>query len=169
VPVYFTTNNSGDRLLDLFLTNKSSLVKNMATIPGISDHNIILADCGVTAEIPKGNPRKVHLFTKANWEAIRAAATKFQQAYMSNHNHRSVTDNYTCIKAFITDTVNEHVPSKNIGTKYMSTMAKHHHQANVSEETKAIQKGEEVQPKQRLGDVQNLQVFRPEDDQAHQE
>ena len=33
------------RVLDLFCTNKPSLVKAMSTIPGIFDHDAIVADC----------------------------------------------------------------------------------------------------------------------------
>ena len=34
----------GQNLLDLFCCNKSSLVKACISIPGISDHSIVLAD-----------------------------------------------------------------------------------------------------------------------------
>ena len=35
----------GQNLLDLFCCNKLSLVKSITSIPGISDHNIVLTDC----------------------------------------------------------------------------------------------------------------------------
>ena len=43
----------GQNLLDLFCCNKSSLVKACISIPGISDHNIVLADCDLKATINK--------------------------------------------------------------------------------------------------------------------
>jgi hypothetical protein len=33
-----------NNILDLFLTNQPSIVKSCNTIPGISDHNIIIVD-----------------------------------------------------------------------------------------------------------------------------
>jgi len=36
------------RVLDLFYTNKPSLVKAMSTIPGISDHDAVVADCDIS-------------------------------------------------------------------------------------------------------------------------
>ena len=39
-----TKQNSG---LDLFCANKAGLVKSTSTIPGISDHDIIAADCDI--------------------------------------------------------------------------------------------------------------------------
>ena len=46
-------------LLDLFCCNKSSLVKACISIPGISDHSIVLTDCDLKATINKKPPRKV--------------------------------------------------------------------------------------------------------------
>ena len=48
-----------DAILELFCTNKSSLVNSIHTIPGISDHDgIILADMSIKAVVNKKPPRK---------------------------------------------------------------------------------------------------------------
>ena len=49
-----------DNLLDLFFTNKPTLVKSVTTIPGISDHEIVLADCDIKPIINKRAPRYIH-------------------------------------------------------------------------------------------------------------
>ena len=41
----------GQNLLDLFCCNKLSLVKSCISIPGISDHSIVLADCNLKTPI----------------------------------------------------------------------------------------------------------------------
>ena len=41
----------GQNLLDLFCCNKPSLVKSITSIPCISDHNIVLADCKLKPSI----------------------------------------------------------------------------------------------------------------------
>ena len=51
----------GQNLLDLFCCNKPSLVKACISIPGISDHSIVLADCDLKATINKKPPRKVFI------------------------------------------------------------------------------------------------------------
>ena len=45
----------GQNLLDLFCCNKPSLVKSITSIPGISDHNIVLADCKLKPSINNNN------------------------------------------------------------------------------------------------------------------
>ena len=49
----------GQNAMDLFCSNKPSLVKVCVSIPGISDHSIVLADCDLNATINKKPPRKV--------------------------------------------------------------------------------------------------------------
>ena len=41
----------GQNLLDLFCCNKPSLIKFINSIPGISDHNIVLADWNTTPDL----------------------------------------------------------------------------------------------------------------------
>ena len=52
-------------LLDLFCCNKHSLVKACISIPGISDHIIVLADCELKATMNKKPPREVYQWSKA--------------------------------------------------------------------------------------------------------
>ena len=64
-------------LLDLFIYNKPSLVKACISIPGISDHSIILADCDLKATINKKPPRKVYPWSKADWKLIKEQTVMF--------------------------------------------------------------------------------------------
>ena len=61
----------GQNLLDLFCCNKPSLVKTCISIPGISDHSIVLADCNLKTPITKEKPqRRVYRWSKADWLKI---------------------------------------------------------------------------------------------------
>ena len=48
----------GQNLLDLFCCNKPSIVKTCISIPGISDHSTVLADCNLKTPITKKNTKK---------------------------------------------------------------------------------------------------------------
>ena len=68
-------------LLDLFATNKPSLVSEISNIPGIStanDHNIIVVDSDVKPQISKTPPRKVYRWHKADLDALRRDAALFR-------------------------------------------------------------------------------------------
>ena len=60
----------GQNLLDLFCCNKPPLVKSHISIPGISDHSIVLADCDLKATINKKPPRKGYQWSKADWQLM---------------------------------------------------------------------------------------------------
>ena len=60
-----------NNILDLFLTNQPSLVKSCNTIPGISDHNMIIVDTDLKPRYNKPKRREINIFKKANWDQIR--------------------------------------------------------------------------------------------------
>ena len=58
-----------DALLDLFFTNNESLVSSIKTTPGISianEHEAIVVDLSLRAELCKTAPHKVYLWSKVN-------------------------------------------------------------------------------------------------------
>ena len=53
-------------ILDLYFTTYPSLVKSCYTVPGISDHHMVVVDCDVKPRFKKTN-RKLYIYKKANW------------------------------------------------------------------------------------------------------
>ena len=92
-----------DNTLDLWLTNKQpSLMKQCNSIPGISDHDIVLADSDFKAKINKKAPHKIHLWAKADWDNLRSKTYLFS----------TVEQNYQEFPNHIKKVIVEHVPSK---------------------------------------------------------
>ena len=60
---FFTRN---DKILDLLCTNKPDLFSDIRSIPGISDHKIILADCDLKPVVCKKPPRTIYLWNKVD-------------------------------------------------------------------------------------------------------
>ena len=58
----------GSNTLYLLLTTVPAKVSNETNAPGISDHNCPIAELDVKPTRRKQTPRKVPIFTKANWE-----------------------------------------------------------------------------------------------------
>ena len=76
----------GQNLLDLFCCNKPSLVKSCISIPGISDHSIVLADCDLKTPISNKPQRRVYRWSKADWLKIKGLTTTFV-AFWGYHIH----------------------------------------------------------------------------------
>ena len=80
---------SGHNLLDLFCCNKPSLVKACISIPGISDHSIVLADCDLKVTINKKQPRKAYQWSKADCQLVKEQTVIFATQFMASFNQDS--------------------------------------------------------------------------------
>lgn len=75
-----------DSFLDLFLTNRPSLVNRTEPLPGLSDHDtIILINSDIIAKRQRPVKRKVHLWKKANQDDISSACRTFSEGFVNRH------------------------------------------------------------------------------------
>ena len=100
------------KLLDLFFTNKPTLVKTVSAIPGISDHEIVLADCNIKPTINKRAPRFIHQWRKADWEKLKSETISYGAHFIAGAAARTVSVNYQIFKQFIQDTIDQYVPER---------------------------------------------------------
>ncbi|CAH1273930.1 Hypp5238 [Branchiostoma lanceolatum] len=107
------------RLLDLFVTSKPSLVKSLATLPGIAyDHDVIVADSDIIPAYTKKAPRKIHIFSKANWGKIRELFGAFAKELTKNINQHTVEENWSTLKNMIHELISSYVPSKTTSRRH---------------------------------------------------
>jgi len=67
------------RVLDLFCTNKPGLTKSLHGLPGLSDHDIVCADCHVRARIIRKPTMKIYLWSKTDWIELKARMIRVQR------------------------------------------------------------------------------------------
>ena len=58
-------------VLDLFITNSPSFIKNINLFPGISDHKIVYVESTLQIENPKHHSGKIYLFNSGDWDSFR--------------------------------------------------------------------------------------------------
>ncbi len=106
-------------ILDLFLVNKPGCVKNVTTIPGISDHTgIILTDCDIKPTFPKSQPREISLFSRANWEAMKEETVAFQQKFVEEIGNKDIDTCWDEFKRHIDSIIAKYVPTKKSSRRY---------------------------------------------------
>ena len=66
-----TTPTRGSNILDIFVTNRPSLVEMCDTIDGISDHEAVLVVSSVLANLFHPSKRLIYLWAQADFNAIR--------------------------------------------------------------------------------------------------
>ena len=101
-----------NNLLDLFFTNKPTLVKSVSAVPGISDHEIVLAYCNIKLTINKLAPCYIHQWRKADWEKLKLETISFGENFITGAAARTVSENYQIFKQFIQDSINKYVPKR---------------------------------------------------------
>ena len=60
-----------NNILDVFITNRPSLVKQCYPQPGISDHEVVYVESYIKAPIQQGHKRKLYNWSKADLEKFK--------------------------------------------------------------------------------------------------
>ena len=79
--VDFPTRFDPDNTLDLLLTNRPSLIQRCETIPGVADHAAVLAITRIQTGPRKPIRRKIHLWKRADIEAIRKRVRDYDNTF----------------------------------------------------------------------------------------
>ena len=113
----FPTRNNN--ILDLCFTTDPDLVQSCHSFPGVSDHDTVLLKFKLQITHPKQPRRKIYLYSKANWDAIREKlVTLSDQYFLLNQNtQRTVEDNWNFFHSHILKLIEEDVPSKYASNK----------------------------------------------------
>ena len=100
--------------LDLILTTLPGLTENVHSLDKISDHDILACSLKIYQPPKKKAKRKFYLYSKGDYEAMRAATKDFccQNYFNSNENNRSLEENWELLKKFLLENIDKHVPSK---------------------------------------------------------
>ena len=105
-------------IFDLFCINNPSPVKAIDTIPGISDHDgIILVDLHLKAQINK-KPRRIPLWSRANWEAIKAESLSFCGNFLKTCSARDASTNWDLFVMLIQEMQTRHIPTKLTSSRF---------------------------------------------------
>ena len=95
-------------VLDLYITNKPSQVKSIYNVPNISDHEgTILVDSNIRPLFTRKKTHTYHLFSKADWPAIKEDISKFSTNFQKSHS-QDAGENWTSTKSAINTAVNKH-------------------------------------------------------------
>ncbi len=101
----------GNNCLDLYFTTKPSLVKSVNTLPGISDHDIVVVDSDIKPTRVKTPPRKIYRYHKADWPSIKEATSSFASSFAELAPSRTVEENWNCFKEHMKTMQERFVPS----------------------------------------------------------
>ena len=104
-----------NNILDLFITNSPTLVDSVNVVPGIVDHQAVLAVVRLRPSIQKVKPRTVPLYSKANWDGMKEDRLTFQSSFLSTCEGKSTEQLWQEFKGEVDMLINRYIPTKIIG------------------------------------------------------
>ena len=109
-----------ENILDVFLTNRSSLITKCEPIPGISDHDTaIYIETSIAASRTKPPRRTIYLWKRGNYEEIKQELDIFSTFYFSQFNlDTPVNQLWSSIKSKIEELIKNHIPSKPASSRH---------------------------------------------------
>ncbi len=108
---------AGKNILDLCFTNRPGLIKNHQTIPGISDHDIVIFDTELKAKVNKVPKRKIYKFGKANWDNIKQEASVLSTEVIEIFSN-DINENWLKFRNGLNSIIKKHVPSKMTSSRH---------------------------------------------------
>ena len=98
-----------NHILDLYFTSHPSLVKACQTVPGISDHDIIVVDSDIKPKYNKVSRRKVYNYKKADWNDV---SSKMEKLTTEVCKCSSIEESWKTLKIGINRVLDSCIPSK---------------------------------------------------------
>ena len=95
----------------------TSSVDCWSPIPGLSDHEVVLADCDIRAASARKQPRSVFKWGKADWSKIKEDLAAFRDRFIPAYKSRSVEENYNCLMDQISLSIKSFIPTKLLKAK----------------------------------------------------
>ena len=113
-----TSPTPGQNILDLFFTTNPTLVENVSIIPGLSDHDIVLAKVNAKPEISKQVPCTILLYKKADWDQLKQSMrdlhSELTQSDLATTSVQSMWDRFA---TKLEQGIDKFIPTRQSGTR----------------------------------------------------
>ena len=70
--------------LDVFITNRPSLIQKCKPVPGVSDHDIVFVESNILATRSKPPQRKIFLWKHANYVGMKESVGLASASFVAN-------------------------------------------------------------------------------------
>ena len=99
------------------MTSNHTLVQKIEIVPGIADHDIVVADVNVKPQLRQQQPRSVPLYRKADWDSFRKYFSEFASGLILNYKNKTVEQLWDSFKSAVNEGISKFIPIKRFGAK----------------------------------------------------
>ena len=105
-------------ILHLLFKSHPDLVDKVYIVPGMSDHDAVICDINLRANLPANPKRNVYLHKRADMEGLRRKLKeRFELFEASRPETKSIRTNWDQFKADINNSINEFIPQRTLKNK----------------------------------------------------
>ena len=105
----------GQNILDLFFTTNPTLVHKVSVLPGLSDHDIVIAEVKSRPELIKQVPRDNPLYKKADWGQLKQSMRDNHTELLSNPATTDIQELWDKFASGLQRGIDKHIPHKTLG------------------------------------------------------
>ena len=106
-------------ILDLFITNRPSLMKSCTVSPGLSDHHMVVTQNYIIAQRRKPLPRKIYLWKRANYTMLKENVTNLEKEIRDKYQEKvTINELWTFFLKKIREIQDKCVPSKTASVRF---------------------------------------------------
>ena len=107
------------KCLDLVITNMPVSVSNIATAPGMSDHDLVTFELNAKPKRIAKPPHKIYQYAKSNVDQLKDELTKITTEFFKNNPaSKSVNANWTYFRTKVLAAIDKHIPNKTTSAKH---------------------------------------------------
>ena len=109
----------GENILDVFLTNRPSLIEKCKAVPGVSDHDIVFVEASTRATRTKQPQRKIFLWKHVDIEEKKPDVLDFSTRFTTQYSASTdVNELWDTLKHFTLSFLEDKVPSKMTSSRF---------------------------------------------------
>ena len=147
-----------DNVLDLYFTNIPSLVKSCETIPGISNHDMLVINSDLKPTYNKPKRRKVYIYKRADMNTIKQNSlnmTELSENIINTDVDWPINDMWEKLKHGIYEVMEKNIPSKLTSNRHNLSWINHKLKQLIKKKNKLYNKARQSKKKRRLGLLQS--------------
>ena len=130
-----------NNILDLIFVTNPSLVKNITTIPGLSDHNAVIMDSFIKPCFTVTKKRKLYNFKKADWPSLETWCHNISNSIIEKSKlGYNIHQLWDLFKSTLKLGISQHVPSKFVKNRSSLPWINKHLERLVKKKTKLFRK-----------------------------
>ena len=115
-----------DNMLDLVFTSNPSHIKTSVSVPGISNHDIVITNMEIKPHYQKTTTRKGYIYSKANWDNLNNALEDLTKTIVDMYKKgNNIHELWETFKVELLKHLDECIPSRNIKSKHSVPWLKH--------------------------------------------